>query len=185
LETTRLLVRARDGDAEAREALLERLRPRIVLWVSARLGARLSAEVEPEDIAQDVLLAMHKRLDDFKGDDRRAFLGWIFTVAENRIRDLADRAGAGKRQRAELPRREQTTPSQAAAREELARRLADAVGRLDEPHRQVIQMRRFEEMEVNEIARRLDRSENAVRILYCRAIAALREVMKREGRDSA
>jgi RNA polymerase sigma-70 factor (ECF subfamily) len=185
LETTRLLVRARDGDAEAREALLERLRPRIVLWASARLGARLSAEVEAEDVAQDVLLAMHKRLDDFKGHDRRAFLGWVFTVAENRIRDLADRAGAAKRQRAELPRREQTTPSQAAAREELARRLAEAVARLDEPHRQVIQMRRFEEMEVPEIARRLDRSENAVRILYCRAIAALREAMKHGGRDPA
>ena len=49
------------------------------------------------------------------------------------------------------------------------------------PHRQVIQMRRFEELEVPEIARRLDRSENAVRILYCRAIAALRERMKGEG----
>ena len=76
-------------------------------------------------------------------------------------------------------------PSQAAAREELAQQLAEAVARLDEPHRQVIQMRRFEEMDVPEIARRLDRSENAVRILYCRAIAALREAMKREGRDPA
>jgi DNA-directed RNA polymerase specialized sigma24 family protein len=46
-------------------------------------------------------------------------------------------------------------------------------------------MRRFEEMEVPEIARRLDRSENAVRILYCRAVAALRGAMKQEGRDPA
>jgi len=178
-------VRAREGDAAAREALLERLRPRIVLWASARLGPELRVEADPEDIAQEVLVAVHKRLDEFRGDDRRAFLGWIFTVAENRIRDLADRAGAQKRQRAELPRREQTSPSQAAARAELARSLAEAVARLDEPHREVIRMRRFEEMEVSEIARRLDRSENAVRILYCRAIAALRDGMKREGRESA
>lgn len=178
-------MRAREGDAAAREALLERLRPRLVLWASARLGAALRAEAEPDDIAQEALLAIHKRLDEFKGDDRRAFLGWIFTVAENRIRDLADRAGAGKRQRAELPRKEQTSPSQAAARAELARRISEAVARLDEPHRQVIRMRRFEEREVPEIAKALDRSENAVRILYCRAIAALREEMKQEGRDSA
>ena len=176
---------AREGDAEAREALLERLRPRLVLWASARLGPLLRAEADPDDIAQEALLAVHRRLDEFKGDDRRAFLGWIFTVAENRIRDLADRAGAEKRQRAELPRREQTSPSQAAARAELARRVAEAVARLDEPHRQVIRMRRFEEREVPEIAKALDRSENAVRILYCRAIAALREAMKQEGRESA
>jgi RNA polymerase sigma-70 factor (ECF subfamily) len=185
VETTRLLVRAREGDAQAREALLERLRPRLVLWASARLGTKLRAECEPEDVAQDVLLAVHKRLDEFQGQDRRAFLSWLFTVAENRIRDLADRAGAGKRQRTELPRREQTTPSQAAARAELARRIAEAVERLEDPHRRVIRMRRFEEMDVPEIAKALDRSENAVRILYCRAIAALREEMKREGRDSA
>jgi RNA polymerase sigma factor (sigma-70 family) len=185
LETTRLLVRARDGDAEAREALLGRLRPRIVLWVSARLGARLSAEVEPEDVAQDVLLALHQRLDEFRGDDRRALLAWIFTVAENRIRDLADRAGAAKRRRAETPRREQTTPSQAAAREELARKLAEAVARLDEPHRQVIQMRRFEEMEVPEIAGRLAGAVYAVRILYCGGGAGLRGAIKLAGRDPA
>lgn len=185
METVRLLVRARDGDGVAREELLERLRPRLVLWASARLGPALRTEADPEDVAQDALLAVHKRLDEFKGDDRRAFLGWIFTVAENRIRDLADRAGAAKRQRAELPRRERTSPSEAAARAELAARLAAAVARLDEPHRQVIQMRRFEELEVPEIARRLDRSENAVRILYCRAVAALRDAMKQEGRASA
>ncbi|MCK6459740.1 MAG: sigma-70 family RNA polymerase sigma factor [Planctomycetes bacterium] len=185
METTQLFARARDGDAEAREALLERLRPRIVLWTSARLGRLLRAEVEPDDLAQDVLLAVHSRLDAFEGSDRRALLGWVFTIAENRIRDLADRAGAAKRQRTDLPRRDRTSPSQAAARAELARNLAAAVARLDEPHRQVIRMRRFEELEVPEIARRLDRSENAVRILYCRAIAALREAMKQEGRDSA
>lgn len=185
METTRLLVKARDGDAEAREELLERLRPRLVLWASARLGPKLRQECDPEDVAQDVLLAVHKRLDDFQGHERRAFLGWIFTVAENRIRDLADRVGAAKRQPGELPRHDMTSPSQAAAREELARKLAESVARLDEPHRRVIQMRRFEEMEVPEIAKAMDRSENAVRILYCRAIAALREEMKEKGPDSA
>jgi RNA polymerase sigma-70 factor (ECF subfamily) len=185
VETARLLVRAREGDAAAREALLERLRPRLVLWASARLGQELRADADPEDIAQEALLAVHKRLDEFQGDDRRLFLAWLFTVAENRIRDLADRAGAQKRQRAELPYRDRTSPSQAAARTERARLLAEAVARLEEPHREVIRMRRFEEMEVAEIARRLDRSENAVRILYCRAIAALRDHMKHSGLDSA
>jgi RNA polymerase sigma-70 factor (ECF subfamily) len=185
VDTARLVARARDGDAVAREELLERLRPRLVLWASARLGSALRAECDAEDVAQEILLAVHRRLDDFKGEGRPAFLGWLFTVGENRIRDLADRVGAEKRQARELPRRPQTTPSQAAARQELARQMATAVARLSEPHRRVIQMRRFEEMEVGEIAKALDRSENAVRILYCRAIGELRDRMKREGAESA
>jgi RNA polymerase sigma factor (sigma-70 family) len=56
----------------------------------------------------------------------------------------------------------------------MAERVRAALQRLAEPHRQVIQLRRFEEREVPEIAAIMDRSENAVRVLYCRALQALK-----------
>jgi RNA polymerase sigma-70 factor (ECF subfamily) len=173
-ETRKLVVGALDGDAQARGALFDRLRPRLVLWVTTRLSSQLRAKVEPEDVVQEILLAVHGSLDRFDGGDDRAFLRWLFTVAENRIRDLADHFGAAKRREQPLDPREQTTPSQHAARSETARRVQAALERLAEPHRQVIQLRRFEEREVPEIARIMDRSENAVRILYCRALQALK-----------
>ena len=74
-------------------------------------------------------------------------------------------------------RRDQTTPSIAAGRKESAARLRDALARLSDRHKQVIQLRRFEELEIAEIAKVMERSENATRILYCRAVQALRAHM--------
>ena len=91
LDETQGFLRAALGGAEtARGDLLEHLRPRLVLWAAGRLSAALRAQVEPEDVAQDILLAVHKDFAGFQGEDTRAFFKWFFTVAENRIRDLAD-----------------------------------------------------------------------------------------------
>ena len=176
-QTRRFLVGAQSGDEAARGELLERLRPRLLLWVSTRLSKALKERVEAEDVVQEILLAVHKSLDQFEGDDDRAFLAWLFTVAENRIRDLADHFGALKRRSPEALAFSQTSPSTAASRNELAIKMREALARLSEPHRQVIQLRRFEEAPVSAIAELMDRSENAIRILYCRAIQALRQEM--------
>ena len=48
----------------------------------------------------------------------------------------------------------------------------DAVNRLME-----LELRRLEEREISEVATAMDRSENAVRILYCRALKALKQFL--------
>ena len=174
--TRRLLVGALGGDDGARGQLLDRVRARLVLWVTTRLSPALRAKIEPEDVVQEVLIAVHKGLDRFSGDDDRAFLRWLFTIAENRIRDMVDHFGAQKRQQHDdIAARELTSPSVHAVRNEMAIRVRKALTQLSEPHQQVIQLRRFEELDVPEIAQAMDRSENAVRVLYCRAIAALKD----------
>jgi RNA polymerase sigma-70 factor (ECF subfamily) len=180
-QTRRILVAALQGDAEARGALLERLRPRIVLWVGTRLSDQLKAKVEAEDVAQDILVAIHEGLGGFEGDDDRAFLSWLFRVAENRIRDLVDHFGALKRQLPAPLAFTQTSPSSHAARKELTARMRDALARLSEPHRRVIQLRRFEELEIPAVAAAMGRTESAVRTLYCRAVQALKDEMQRSG----
>jgi RNA polymerase sigma-70 factor (ECF subfamily) len=173
-ETQRILRNALKGGDAARGALLERLRPRLVLWSATRLSPALRAKIEPEDVAQEILLALHKSLDGFEGTDERQFFAWVFRLAENRIRDLADHFGAQKRQMPEHFSFTQTSPSMAAARNEAFLRLHGALASLPESFRQVIQLRRIEGRDVPECAQILGRSENAVRILYCRALQALR-----------
>lgn len=166
---------AREGDGSAREALLERIRPRIVLWCAARMSPSLRAKVEPEDLAQEILVGVHGRLDEFEGDTAARFYGWVFRIAENRIRDAADHFGALRRQPVERPAREVTSPSVAASRAEAVARVRDAVSKLEGDQRDVLRMHLLEGRDFDEVAREMGRTPAGVRVLYCRALRALRD----------
>jgi RNA polymerase sigma-70 factor (ECF subfamily) len=173
-DTQALVASAKNGDDAARGMLLERIRPRLVLWCASSLPPALRSLYDADDVAQEILLAVHSGLGGFRGSDTRSFHAWIFRMGENHIRDLLDYTGAKKRQLPQAATFSQTSPSGAVMRAESAERVRRAVEALPEDYRAVIRMRRMEELEVPEIASRLGRSENAVRILYCRAIRALR-----------
>ncbi len=171
------LLAVMDGDVEARDQLLERLRPRMILWASSRMSPQLRARMTPEDVAQEILLSVHRSLEQFRGENAPAFRAWLFAAAENRIRDLAANANAIKRRVPDPEPRSQTSPSGRAMKAESIRLLQEAIARLPEDYRRVIQLRRIEERDTADVASRMDRSPNAVRILYCRAIKALRDEM--------
>jgi RNA polymerase sigma-70 factor, ECF subfamily len=177
-ETQRLVRAALEGEQADLGALLERMRPRLVLWCAARMSPALRSNLDPEDAAQDILLAVHRDFHQYSGPPDKRFFGWLFTVAENKMRDLVDYYGAKKRQRGEPSLSfSQTSPSQAAARREMVARMHDAIGRLSEDHRTVIRLRKLEDRDVPEVATIMARSDNAVRILYCRALKELRDVL--------
>jgi RNA polymerase sigma-70 factor (ECF subfamily) len=179
-ETTRLLLDAIDGEPDARGFLLERLRPRIVLWLTARMSPKLRARVDPEDVAQQVLWEVHKGLDGFQGREPRRFLSWVFTIADHQIKDEADYHGAQKRQRRPLQTFTQTSPSLMAARKEQIVEVREAIEELPEDYREVIRLRRLEELDYELVAELMGRqSTNAVRVLYCRALKALAEILKK------
>lgn len=180
-QTQRLILEALDGGPEEVGDLLEHLRPRLVLWAASRMSSGLRAKAEPEDVAQETLLAVSKAIGSFRSREDRAFLAWLFHIAENRIRDLAAHHGAQKRQPGLRLTFSQTSPSTAAARHEQVERVRDALTRLPEDYCEVIRLRRIEERDVREIAELMGRTENAVRILYCRALKALRAALEAEG----
>lgn len=130
--------------------------------------------MEPEDLAQEILLGVHGSLDAFDGDSAGAFYGWVFRIAENRIRDAVDHFGALRRRPVERAPRDATTPSVAAFRGEIVARVRDAVARLADDHREVVRMHLLEGRDVADVAQAMGRSPNAVRVLYCRALRALR-----------
>lgn len=179
-ETQVLIEGAIEGDHYARGDLLERLRGRIVLWCGHRMSPALRAKVQPEDAAQEVLLALHKALDGFELRGRREFLAWVFTIAENRIRNLVDFHGAQKRKTIEPRSFSMTSPSMAAGRMEEIRRLQDAMDELSDDHRLVIRLRRLEERSYMEIGEVMERHSAAVRALYFRALEALRGIVEKD-----
>jgi RNA polymerase sigma-70 factor (ECF subfamily) len=70
------------------------------------------------------------------------------------------------------------TPSQHAMANEQRLALAEVLESLPADYRQVILLRNLEELSHEEVARRKNRSEGAVRMLWVRALGALRDALQ-------
>jgi RNA polymerase sigma-70 factor (ECF subfamily) len=180
-DSTDLLQRARDGSADALNLLYERSAGRLLGYIRARLGRELRARLESRDILQAALLKSVKQLGAFRGQDPRAFQAWLARIAEHEIRDRADHQHRLRRDAAREVALDEEAPVPAITRsalsrillDERARRLEAALDTLTPEHRQVILMRKFEELSFAEIGARLERSEDAARMLFARAMTAL------------
>jgi RNA polymerase sigma-70 factor (ECF subfamily) len=179
-----LLGRARGGSSEALGTLLDRSAPRLLALIRLRLGPGLRARLESRDILQATLLGAVERFEAFAGDDLRPLMSWLARIAENEIRDQADFHGAQRRDAARaapleaspglerLAAQVRSETSRIALGEQLER-LERALEALEPDQREVVILRRFEELTFPEIAERLGRSADACRMLSARAMTKL------------
>jgi RNA polymerase sigma-70 factor (ECF subfamily) len=127
------------------------------------------------------MLKSVEHLREFKGGGTRSFLAWLARIAEHEIRDCADHQHRQKRDAAREAPLDDQAPVPAITRsalsrvilDEEARRLEEALESLPPEHREVILMRKFEELSFAEIGRRMGRSDDACRMLLVRAMSAL------------
>jgi RNA polymerase sigma-70 factor (subfamily 1) len=187
-DSTALLWRARAGSPEALDDLYARFAGRLLSLIRIRMGPGLRPDVDSRDILQATFLKSFKHLEQFDGSDGRSLMAWLTRIAENEIRDQADRQG---RQRRNKAKEEPLDPVEARVRanvrsavsqlivDEETARLEQALAALDETYREVILLRKFEELSFREVAARLGRSEDACRMLLARAMVALTLEMRR------
>jgi len=155
------------------EELLERHLPDLRAYLRRRARGLLAARESASDLAQSVCREVIEHVDRFEHGAEESFRAWLYRTAERKLvsryryytaikRDGGPAEGDGP-----LP----PTPSQqVAAREELAAAEA-ALARLDPPYREAILLSRVEGLSHAEIARRMGRSEGAVRNLVYRGLA--------------
>jgi RNA polymerase sigma-70 factor (ECF subfamily) len=175
-----LLRRAKAGDAEALNALYERSAGRLLAYIRLRMGRELRARLESRDILQATVVKSLAHLAELKGDETRSLMAWLARIAEHEIRDRVDynkrqRRDAGREvpmEGAVLPAATRSALSRVILGEE-AERLEAALESLSPAHREIIILRKFEELSFGEIGRRLDKSEDACRMLLARAMTAL------------
>jgi RNA polymerase sigma-70 factor, ECF subfamily len=189
-----LLRQARDGSTEALGRLFDLCGEKLLALVRLRLGPELRRELESRDVMQETLLKAFQRLDQFEGGSRDALMGWLAVIAWNEIRDRADHFRRLRRDRRlrvtwqsgldPVERRLHSEVSRIALRREV-RELEAALESLELDHREVILLRRFEELSFRQVGERLGRSEEAARKLYARAVAALTlQVRARRGGET-
>ncbi len=187
---------ARNGQSEVVGELLEPYRNYLRMLAASQMGHPVGKRVSPSDIVQDTMLAAHRDLGDFQGTTSAEFGSWLRTIlARCLLRAIERNVTAEKRDvrrevsieglrtsiesscagiGAFLVQQHQETPSQIVSGEEESLRVANFVAKLPEDYQKVIALRNFGSMRFDEIAIQMNRSPQAVRLLWLRAINRLR-----------
>jgi RNA polymerase sigma-70 factor (ECF subfamily) len=192
----RLIERIRTRDAQALGEFLETQRRPLLAFIERNLGAALRSKVEPQDVFQETAVSALRALPETELGQRDPF-GWLCQIAEQRIVDAhrkffgaqkraADRevaldAPAGKNDMAgliDLLVVSMTTPSQAMSRDQRHLRLAEALETLPAEHREALKLRYVDGLPSKEIARRLGKSDGAIRVLLTRALHRLQQILE-------
>lgn len=179
-QTRSLIVRARQQDQAAIEELFARYRDRLHHAIGRLLGPRYRASIaDSEDAVHDAILASLGRLDSFDYDVSGSFLAWLLRSADfqvrMRLRALATQKrggnqvrsleGVGVNQAAPVD-----TPSEVVAGQEEEERLLACMERLAPREREIILLRRYLALDMEEICQELDLpSPGAGRALLSRA----------------
>jgi len=167
-----LLNRARKGDREAWNLLLQRIRP----MVQAYLLRRINQDSDASDLANVTLLRADQGFANFRGDTYRQLEVWIRKIAAHAFIDrmrqprppLVSLVG-------DFPQPEASTP----AWQENWERVLVALPRLKKRRRAVLEARFLSGLPCAEVARRMGQSEVWVRVTCMRAIKDLRRLLQR------
>jgi RNA polymerase sigma-70 factor (ECF subfamily) len=187
------LANARRGDVPAQGDLLRRFEPWLRLLARVQLESRFAAKFDASDVVQQTLLEAVKAFPQFRGSTEAELTAWLRQILAHALaHEIRRYRGTAKRDitqevslEAELAQSSQRvgsllaesgpSPSQQAARRELDVLLADVLARLPNDYRDVLIFRHLENLSHEEIAARMNRSVGAVRMLWVRALSALRE----------
>jgi RNA polymerase sigma-70 factor (subfamily 1) len=186
-----LLRRAREGSRDALDTLLGACGDRLLAFIRLRLGPSLRSQLESGDILQTTLMHAFQHIDQFAGASRKSLIAWLVGIAQNAIRDEVDYFQRQRRDvKKTVPLSEAEEAVAAEVRTEVSRlilkeettRLEKALESLDPVHREVVLLRKYEELSFQEIGERLGRSPDACRMLLARALTELTAEVRGRGK---
>lgn len=180
--TYQLLERAKAGDRTALDVLFTRHIPALRRWASGRLPRWARDIAETQDLVQETVLQVFKRVEAFEPRGEGALQAYLRHAVMNRIRN--EFRNKGRRPSFDdlddqVPG-DRTSPLESAIRQEQLDRYDSALSRLSEQERDLIVARVEVGLTYEEIAEALGkRSWNAARMATARALLRLAEELKR------
>ncbi len=189
-----LVEAARRGDGSALAELVEGCRNYLLLVANQDLGSDVRAKLGASDLVQDAMLSAHRDFQRFEGSTKNEFLAWLRGILKNDLREAhrhfkgvskrqIDRESPlddGRRIGSSMPDMA-ITPGTNAVRNEEAALLKKGLQTLTAEHRTVIELRNWQQLTFSQIGEQMDRSEDAARKLWARAVLQLQAAMKNAG----
>jgi RNA polymerase sigma-70 factor (ECF subfamily) len=181
--TMELVVRARGGDRQAVEALLQRSIPHLKRWAHGKLPAAARNSLDTGDLVQETVLHVLRKLDTFMPRHVGAMQAYLRLSVLNRIRDEVRKIGRHPAS-AELPDdmpSDEPSPEEQAVREEAVSQYYEALGVLKARERQLVVARIEAQWTYDEIARHFGMTTpDAARMAVTRALARLLDSVKKK-----
>ena len=193
---SQLIERARMGDSDRLARLLESFRNYLALLARTWIDASLRGKADASDLVQETLLKAHQRFRQFRGQTEPEIAAWLRQILARNLADFARRFRLAEARQVSRERSlEQmldessqawghivaaggNSPSQSAARRELSVVLADAMAELPADYREVVLLRNLRELDWDEVAKQMNRSPGAARMLWARALKQLRPLIE-------
>ena len=196
-----LLEAARGGDADSLGLLLRKYFRYLNSLSHGHIDGRIRMRVSASDIVQETLLEAHRDFQKFAGATIEEFTGWLRRILFNNLataieshvlaakrdirkqRSLNEKANDQDNSADQFTRSLQaavSSPSAPMHRDESAVQLMEAISKLPEAYREVIQLRHFDGLPFSEIATRLGRNPGAIRMLWVRAVEKLKKHLPKD-----
>lgn len=177
---------AREGfDRDARAAFVEKYRPFLSQLTGQYLGNKYQGRLSVSDIVQSAIVEAFNDFNSCRAQTEAEFKSWLRRLLINDIvnkirfvkQDLRDvRRENPDAEPGDLPGKEPSPASKLVQAEEESR-LIEAMSTLSDEDQQVIRLRSKEKLPFAEIGKQMERSEDAARMLWTRAIQRLAKVL--------
>jgi RNA polymerase sigma-70 factor (ECF subfamily) len=191
-KAAQLLAAAHEGLDGAASELFELYRPYLLAVANREIEPALRAKAGGSDLVQETILRAMKRIGEMPRVEPE-FRAWLRQQLVRRVGALRKRYRRTQKRQIARERRmeevdiedylksiacpaEHTPGSQAAAKEE-RERVEQALKRLSPAHRRVIRWHARDGLSYQQIAEKIDRSPDAVRMLWNRAVKELTKVL--------
>jgi RNA polymerase sigma-70 factor, ECF subfamily len=181
-------------DNETADRPVEAYREYLYLLARLQLDPRLRGKVDPSDVVQQTMVKAHQNREQFRGQTSGEQAGWLRRILANTMIDAARKYqrelalehhleqhlhDSSARIEAWL-QADQSSPSEAAVRQERLLHLARALNQLPEDQRVAVELHHLRDASVADIAHMLDRTEASVAGLLRRGLKRLRELLQED-----
>jgi RNA polymerase sigma-70 factor (ECF subfamily) len=181
-QLTELVIKARDGNRLAFEQLIDRFQGEIHRMIYYRIRARM----DTEDLTQDVFIRAYRSISRIREPGK--FRSWLFTIAVNRVNDYLRK----KKVRSIFKSSDEDPSIQPAAtdgqdppealeqilKEDFWRHIGRIAEKLSKMEREVFMLRFLDNLNIDEIARILKKSDSTAKTHLYRALAKFRNEKK-------
>ena len=175
------------GSRDALREVVETIRPIVVRYVRARLGATERVGLSADDVAQEVCLAAIQALPRYQ-DQGRPFLAFVYGIAAHKVADAHRAAARNRSDPTEVvPERysPEAGPEQMAIQSDSAERMKQLLAVLPEKQREILTLRIVVGLSAEETADAVGSTPGAVRVAQHRALARLKSEIAAAGHDYA